>query len=113
MKIIGDNIHPHFPDVIIPTPIENMISREVVVMTKLPGVKLIDGILEFYKNYAAKQGMTLEEFKQHKLQETTEKKEAAKLEQPPTAFQMSLFRIWVSLQHYTYNFIATIGLYAT
>lgn len=45
----------------IPEPVLEMCSKDVLTMTFLPGVKLIDGLKQFFKKYADKQGVSMEQ----------------------------------------------------
>jgi aarF domain-containing kinase len=81
LEVIGNNIMPVFGnEVWVPKPIPGMITEKVLVMEKVPGIKLVDGIKQLFGEIAKAQGMTLDE-----LREKAEKK-------PPTAGQMEAFK---------------------
>ncbi|CAF0765154.1 unnamed protein product [Didymodactylos carnosus] len=62
LDIIGKNIMPKYKNVVIPRPIRNLSSEYVLVMEKLDGIKLIDGLKIEQAKMAEAQGKTLEQF---------------------------------------------------
>ena len=87
LEVIGNNIMPVYgKEVVIPKPVPGMVSERVLVMERVPGIKLVDGIKQLFGELARAQGMTLDE-----LREQAEKN-------PPTPFQMNVFkwRMWAS-----------------
>ena len=67
LDVIGRNIMPLFPNVVIPRPIPNLASEFVLVMEKLDGTKLIDALKVEQAKMAAAQGKTLEDFEQEMM----------------------------------------------
>ncbi|KAI9142294.1 ABC1 family-domain-containing protein, partial [Paraphysoderma sedebokerense] len=58
LDVVGKNIMPYFPDVIIPRPIPELSTDLVVVMEKVEGKKLVDAVLEHYEKVAESMGMS-------------------------------------------------------
>lgn len=81
LEVIGNNITPIYgKEVMIPKPIPGMVSERVLVMERVPGIKLIDGIKKQFEEVAKAQGLTMDE-----LRAQVEKN-------PPTEFQMEVFK---------------------
>lgn len=68
LKEVGDNVMPVFGDhVYIPQPVQHLCTREVMVMDLVPGVRLVDGVMDQHRRYAKMMGTTLEELQdEHK-----------------------------------------------
>ncbi|CAF3407258.1 unnamed protein product [Rotaria socialis] len=67
LDIIGRNIMPLYPNIVIPRPIPGMATEFVLVMEKLEGTKLVDALKLEQAKMAAAQGKTLEEFEQEMM----------------------------------------------
>jgi predicted unusual protein kinase regulating ubiquinone biosynthesis (AarF/ABC1/UbiB family) len=57
LALLHHSLAPHFPDVTIPRPVEGLVTKDVLVMEKLDGEKLLDGIKRQYTAMAKEQGM--------------------------------------------------------
>ena len=55
-------------EVIVPQPIPQLTTSRMLVMELLPGVKLMDGIHEYYNEWAVANGTTLWELQQEARQ---------------------------------------------
>ncbi|KAI9022460.1 ABC1 family-domain-containing protein [Hyaloraphidium curvatum] len=65
MRTIGDAVRAsgRFPEVVVPVPVGELCTDEVVVMTRLRGDKLYARVLDHYESFARNMGMTLDELK--------------------------------------------------
>jgi aarF domain-containing kinase len=62
LQVIGDAIRPRWGRrVVIPRPVTQLCSKNILVMEFLDGVKFVDGVRQQYSRLAALQGKTLEE----------------------------------------------------
>lgn len=61
LRLVHDNIHRAGLQTVVEIPEPLYSSKDVLVMTYLPGVKLVDGIRAQFKKIAESQGRTLEE----------------------------------------------------
>jgi len=52
-----------FRGVVVPRPLLHLTTRKVLVMERVPGMKLVDGVMSSYEDIAAERGMTLAELK--------------------------------------------------
>jgi len=69
LEIIRKNILPKWGHVVhIPEAVSEVCTKEVLVMEKVEGKKLADGLKERYSKIAAQQGMTLEEMEEKQKQ---------------------------------------------
>jgi aarF domain-containing kinase len=67
LEIIGQNIMPRFPNVVIPRPIAGLASEFVLVMEKLDGTKLIDALKVEQAKMAATRGIPVEELEREMM----------------------------------------------
>ncbi|UJR32332.1 hypothetical protein I4U23_019795 [Adineta vaga] len=93
LDVIGRNIMPRFPNVVIPRPIPGMATEFVLVMEKLDGTKLIDALKTEQAKMAAAQGKTLEEFEQEMMGKylSGELYREAKTKYTPSAFIVNTY----------------------
>ncbi|CAF1209518.1 unnamed protein product [Adineta steineri] len=93
LDIIGRNIMPRFPNIIIPRPTPGMATEFVIVMEKLDGTKLIDALKIEQARMAAEQGKTLEEFEQEMMAKylSGELHREAKKRYTPSAFIVNMY----------------------
>lgn len=61
LRLVHDNIHRAGWDKLVEVPEPLYCSKEVLIMTFLPGTKLVDGVRAQYRKLAESQGRTLEE----------------------------------------------------
>eukprot|EP00045_Choanoeca_perplexa_P011587 m.123642 g.123642 ORF g.123642 m.123642 type:complete len:556 (+) comp15683_c0_seq5:1276-2943(+) len=62
LRRVWKNLKPEFGnDIVMPEPIEEYCTRDVLVMSYIPGRKFIDVVKDFYAKVAKQQGRTLEE----------------------------------------------------
>eukprot|EP00730_Choanoeca_flexa_P007045 TRINITY_DN12273_c0_g1_i1.p1 TRINITY_DN12273_c0_g1~~TRINITY_DN12273_c0_g1_i1.p1 ORF type:complete len:566 (+),score=133.06 TRINITY_DN12273_c0_g1_i1:99-1796(+) len=85
LRVVWDNLKEEFGDQItMPEPINELCTRDVLVMTYLPGRKFIDVVRDFYATVAEQQGRSLSELEdEHK-----EKLAKGVMEQGPSQAQM-------------------------
>ncbi|CAF1273382.1 unnamed protein product [Adineta ricciae] len=109
LDVIGRNIMPRFPNVVIPRPIPDMATEFVLVMEKLDGTKLIDALKAEQAKMAAAQGKTLEEFEQEMMAKylSGELYRQAKTKYTPSAFVVN---VYASLIH-TINRLKNVYIY--
>jgi aarF domain-containing kinase len=55
------NLNEEFPNIVIPRPVPDLVRRKILVMDYVPGVKLIDAVIEEAQRTASDLCMTLEE----------------------------------------------------
>ncbi|CAF0866212.1 unnamed protein product [Rotaria sordida] len=93
LDIIGHNIMPRFPHIVIPRPIPGMSTEFVLVMEKLDGTKLVDALKIEQAKMAAEQGKTLEEFEQEMMTKylSGELYREAKKKYTPSAFIVNTY----------------------
>ncbi|CAF1564348.1 unnamed protein product [Rotaria sp. Silwood1] len=93
LDIIGHNIMPRFPNVVIPRPIPGMSTEFVLVMEKLDGTKLVDALKIEQAKMATEQGKTLEEFEQEMMTKylSGELYREAKKKYTPSAFIINTY----------------------
>jgi aarF domain-containing kinase len=61
LEEVGANIMPYFSNVVIPQPYKEYCNSDILVMEYLPGVKLLDAVVDDYKRVARKLGLTMDE----------------------------------------------------
>ena len=61
LEEVRANIMPKYSNVIIPKPYMEYCNRDVLVMEYLPGIKLLDAVLEDYERIAKIMGLTLDD----------------------------------------------------
>ncbi|KAJ1509287.1 hypothetical protein HMI55_000031 [Coelomomyces lativittatus] len=64
LESVHKNITPHFPNVLIPKPVLPLCSRLVLVMSQVPGDKLVDAVLRHYEEFSACIGVKMGELKE-------------------------------------------------
>ncbi|KAI9197439.1 ABC1 family-domain-containing protein [Polychytrium aggregatum] len=61
LQTVHDNLAPHFKNVVVPLPVAEHCTRDVLVMDYVPGQKLVDRINEEFERTASRMGFTLDE----------------------------------------------------
>eukprot|EP01041_Mallomonas_annulata_P009226 gene9226-19138_t len=109
LQEVHDNIMPHWGDkVIIPTPIRA--TKHLLIMTYIPGIKLIDVLKQKLQAVALKRGITVDELlleiRQRSLEGTTD-------EEQLYPYIHELIKTWMDLSQFTSNsFISLYNLSA-
>jgi aarF domain-containing kinase len=100
LQIVRSNmIHHGFQprEVIVPRPVPQLTTSRMLVMELLPGVKLMDGIHEYYHEWAVANGTTLWELQQEARQRIEQEGIPAKYD-GLSAWQVGLYRKYLRLQ---------------
>eukprot|EP00055_Hartaetosiga_balthica_P011746 m.54574 g.54574 ORF g.54574 m.54574 type:complete len:598 (-) comp7721_c0_seq1:205-1998(-) len=99
LQQVKKNMAVFSKDVEVPSPIMHLCTRDVLVMTYLPGVKLVDGIKTYMGKVAKARNTTVEAMQE----ERRRKMEAGILETGPSVNKMRLYAILEFSQTYAYN----------
>eukprot|EP00164_Ancoracysta_twista_P003420 GFYU01004561.1.p1 GENE.GFYU01004561.1~~GFYU01004561.1.p1 ORF type:complete len:646 (-),score=186.86 GFYU01004561.1:56-1993(-) len=102
---IRRNLMKRYPKVKVPMAYEHMATKNMMVMEKLEGVKLLDGITEQMKAMAKKRGVPFEQLKE----EFEEKLREGKIEKGPSARSVQAYITFLKAKTYTRNVLR--GLY--
>lgn len=78
-------------EVVVPTPLVNISTSRMLVMDLLPGVKLIDGIHDYYRQWASQHGTTLNELEEEARRRIEIEGIPSKYT-GPSAWQVGLYR---------------------
>jgi len=106
LRDISDNMKRHglMPrEVVVPQPMPELTTRRMLVMEYLPGPKLVDGLNEYFAEWATKHGTTLEDLEQEARRKIREEGIPAKYE-GHSALTISLYRKVLQ----TYNLLAKV-----
>lgn len=100
LQLVANNVNSVWrKKVVVPRPIKELCTRQVLVMEYLPGIKLVDGIRNQFTRIAASQGRTLEDLEDEQMQ----KIKSGVDESGPTKFQMKLFITFLKIQDFAVN----------
>ena len=108
--VLGHNVMPRFPNIVIPRPIPGMATEFVLVMEKLDGTKLIDALKIEQAKMAAQQGKTLEEFEQEMMAKyvSGELYHEAKNKYIPLAFIINTYATLIRIFNHLRNLLIFI-----
>ena len=105
LEAIGEPVNESFPNVRIPKPYREYCTKRVCVMERMEGTKLVDGINAFYKDMAAKRGMTLDQFRESMKSEHAETKQVSSLQlelaRQIIRFRSTLWNVGAGFYNYT------------
>lgn len=105
LKEIRRNMQKHGfspSQVVVPRPISELSTKRMLVMELLPGPKLIDGIQEYYSEWAKKNGTTLQEL-ETKARAKIEKDGIPAKYDGPSAWQMTLYSKYLKTRDFLVN----------
>lgn len=91
-----------FKQVVVPLVYQELCSRDVLTMEFLKGPKLVDGIRENARRYAATQGQTLAEL-ERETKESFRKQGLPPVYNGPSATILSLYRTLILVHDYIFN----------
>jgi hypothetical protein len=92
-------------EVVVPKPLLEYTTTRLLVMELLEGPKLIDGIREYFSEYAKRNGTTLHALEEE-ARETIEREGIPEKYDGPSAFQMGLYRRYLGLR----DMVANLGI---
>ncbi|KAG6552746.1 hypothetical protein Mapa_005694 [Marchantia paleacea] len=110
LEKVRQNMRRFSNEVVVPKPYMKYCTKEVLVMDFIPGPKLIDGIREMGRRWAAMQGIDFEQMQR----ETKAKYQMEGLPPPyngPSAAALELYRTWLHIRDEIVNY--PIWLYNT
>jgi aarF domain-containing kinase len=81
-------------EVVVPRPLVDVSTPRMLVMDLLPGVKLIDGIHDYYRRWAEQHGTTMHELEQE-ARRRIEVDGIPTRYDGPSAWQVGLYRTWL------------------
>ncbi|KAL2629290.1 hypothetical protein R1flu_013976 [Riccia fluitans] len=96
LEQVRQNMRKFSKEVVVPRPYKKYCTKEVLVMDFIPGPKLIDGIREMGKRWAAKQGLDFEQL-QRDMKAKFEKEGLPPPYQGPSATTLQLYRSWLRI----------------
>ncbi|KAL3687289.1 hypothetical protein R1sor_013598 [Riccia sorocarpa] len=94
LEQVHQNMKKYRKEVVVPRPYKKYCTKEVLVMDFIPGPKLIEGIREMGRRWAAQKGVDFEQLQR----DTKAKYEREGLPPPydgPTASTLQLYRFWL------------------
>lgn len=108
LEKIGQGVHSEFRGVRIPRPYRELCTKRVCVMERFDGVKLVDGIMAYYKRLAREKGMDLETFLRSMETQGKEEKNNRRRHNSiiPLSWKLSAYRGWVWMSSVTFNAVA-------
>eukprot|EP00555_Chaetoceros_dichaeta_P006077 CAMPEP_0198271100 /NCGR_PEP_ID=MMETSP1447-20131203/47792_1 /TAXON_ID=420782 /ORGANISM="Chaetoceros dichaeta, Strain CCMP1751" /LENGTH=556 /DNA_ID=CAMNT_0043963501 /DNA_START=123 /DNA_END=1793 /DNA_ORIENTATION=- len=89
-------------EVLVPLPIDDLSTKRMLVMELLPGPKLIDGVRAFFKDWAQKNGTTLEALETEARRKIDQEGIPAKYE-GPSARQIQRYQTFVHCRNTLLN----------
>lgn len=101
LEKIGKEVNEKFGGVHIPIPYRQYCTKRVCVMERLDGVKLVDGLLSYYKKLAVQKGISFDSM-------MLEAKENGQKQMKVTSLQLKMYRWWLMGQSIIRNFFISI-----
>lgn len=89
-------------EVAVPRPELPLCTRRMLVMEMLPGPKLVDGVRDYARGVAAREGVTLAEFEARKRRELDERGVAPRYE-GPSARRVAAYATWLRARDAVHN----------